>query len=64
MRVVDLYFVLDEDVEVLILDNKDGHVVKACSPSYIPVCILDARVVSIKPATKKSIYDIIIEIER
>ena len=64
MRVVDLYIVLDEDAEVLILDNKDGHVVKACSPSYIPVGILDARIVSIKPALKKSIYDIIIEIER
>ena len=64
MRVVDLYIVLDEDAEILILDNEDGHIVKACSPSYIPVGILDARIVSIKPAPKNSMHDIIIKIER
>ena len=63
MRVVDLYKVLDVAVLLLIVDNKNGNIIKACNPNSIPVGILNAMVVSIESTPTNSIYDIIVKID-
>ena len=63
MRVVDLYKVLDVAVVLVIVDNEDGHIIKAGNPNSIPIGILNAMVVSIESAPSNSIYDIIVKID-
>ena len=62
MRVSELYKVLNETISIRIVDNDNGEIFMTCIPFFIPVGIMDCRVVSIELAPANSFYDIEIQI--
>ena len=62
MRVSELYKVLNETISIRIVDNDNGEIFMTGLPFFIPVGIMDCRVVSIELAPANSFYDIEIQI--